>query len=388
MPCNWQEDLISRIDTEHVEDVYGKLPMDFAGGGRPAYILPSVSRRRAARQIKLILKRGLKFNYLLNASCLGNREFTADGQRKLSRIMRWLSELKVEYVTVVSPFLGQWIKDNYPEFKIAVSAFANVNSLAKAKFWEDMGADEITLSPVELNRDFQLLKAIRKNVRCKLQLVANNNCLLYCPLYTYHVNLLAHSSQSGDASGGFIIDYCRLTCNHKRLTGLVNFIKGDWIRPEDISFYGRLGIDKIKLVDRAMTTEALARVMAAYISRTYEGNLLHLFPRREDLIVFRKFNLFHCWKYFFHPLRVNIFKLYRMKQLVKEADIHIDNKALDGFLEEVSRKDCRYIPCDACGYCDEIARKVVRADNASLEKTIAGYAQCVRQFNSGDIFRI
>lgn len=301
--------------------------------------------------------------------------------------MLWLSELNVEYVTVVSPFLGQWIKSNYPDFKITVSSFANVNSIPKAKFWEDIGADEITLSPVELNRNFKLLKAIRKNVRCKLQLIANNNCLMYCPLYTYHVNLLAHASQSGDELKGFIIDYCRLTCNHKRLTGLANFIKGDWIRPEDLPFYGKLGIDKIKLVDRAMTTEALVRIMAAYITHHYEGNLLHLFPLRENIIVFNKLNLFHFWKYFFHPRRVNIFKLYRMKQLVKETDIYIDNKALNGFLEEISRKDCQHISCNECGYCNEIAKKVVKADNALLEKSIVGYSQCLQQLNSGDIFK-
>lgn len=387
MPTNWQDDLISHLDPQYVEDIYGKLTMDFIGGGRPAYILPSVSRKQAAEQIKLILKKGLKFNYLLNASCMGNKELTAGGQKELSKIIRWLLDLNVTSVTVTSPYLAQWLKTNYPAVRVVVSSFANVNSITRAKFWEDIGADEITLSPIELNRNFELLKAIRKNVRCKLQLIANNNCLLHCPLYAYHGNLQAHSSQSGHELKGFFIDYCRLTCNYKRMNELSNFIKGDWIRPEDILFYAKLGVDKIKLVDRPMTTNALVRIMNAYIARSYEGNLLDLFSGNSDVIVFKNFRLLHFFKYFFHPRQVNVFKLYRIRKLMRKTDVYIDNKALDGFLEGLTDKDCLHTSCRECGYCNKIAEKVVKVEQTLLKEITKSYSECLYQVNSGDIFK-
>lgn len=46
---NWDDNLISKIDvldSKHkVTETFGKLPSDFVGGGRPTYVLTSVSKK-------------------------------------------------------------------------------------------------------------------------------------------------------------------------------------------------------------------------------------------------------------------------------------------------------------------------------------------------------
>ena len=46
------------------------------------------------------MRRGIQFNYLLNAMCMGNAEYTREGQRALRKTLDWLSEIKVDSITV------------------------------------------------------------------------------------------------------------------------------------------------------------------------------------------------------------------------------------------------------------------------------------------------
>ena len=204
---NWDDDLISRINTESVEELYGKLASDFVGGGRPSYRLPHITKRQAQAHIQQIHKRGMKFNYVLNASCLDNKELTITGQREIHRLLDWLVDVKVDSVTIALPYLMQLIKRQYPQFKVYVSNFAGVNTIRKAKYWENIGADGITLDFTKTQRNFPLLEAIRKNVKCRLQVFANVHYTYECPLITFHPNYSSHASQSTHSSRGFIIDY-------------------------------------------------------------------------------------------------------------------------------------------------------------------------------------
>ena len=91
VPTNWQPDLIKKIKKPNVDIVYGKLNSDFVGGGRPACICPEVKMQEAKRHVQEIHENGLKFSYLLNASCLGNHEWTIKGQRRLHKLLSWLT---------------------------------------------------------------------------------------------------------------------------------------------------------------------------------------------------------------------------------------------------------------------------------------------------------
>lgn len=387
VPINWDNNLIEKLKRPEVDTVYGKLDRDFIGGGRPSCVLEGVSYRRVKEYITRLHKEGFKFYYLLNSSCMGNREWSISGQKKIDKILNWLSAIKVDGVVVASPYLFQYIKKRYAHFKISVSCFANVNSVEKAKFWENLGASEITLPQVELNRSFYLLERIRKNIKCELQLIVNDNCLQDCPLFYYHNNMVSHASDSSTKLGGYIFDYYRLMCRYRMLSDPASFIRTAWIRPEDLKFYENIGITRFKLVDRSMDTDALGLIIEAYSKRRYNGNLYDLFTNPSKSQWLKKANLFHKWKHFFHPFTVNIFKLIRKRHLVSDIQVYIDNRKLDGFINYFLDSDCRSKSCNDCHYCQKIAERAVKIDPGYKEKMIGRYEEILNDIISGEIFK-
>ncbi len=387
VPTNWQDGLIDRIKKPGVHTVYGKLDRDFVGGGRPSCVLNKVTKREVSLHVDKIHHEGFQFHYLLNSSCLGNSEWTRSGQNELNNILEWISEINADGVVIASPYLAQLVNKRYPKLKLSVSCFANVNSVEKAKFWEDLGAAVITLSQVELNRNFKLLRQIRKNVNSELQLIVNDNCIQDCPLFFYHNNVTSHGSQTLNELGSFIFDYCFLVCRSQRVVNPLYFIRTAWIRPEDAKVYEDIGIDRLKLVDRGMHTDAIALIVEAYSKGSYPGNLYDLFNSPSKSLWIKRGSFLHKLKYFFHPFTVNIFKLLKHKGVIKDIEVYIDNTKLDGFINYFFEEDCRYKSCKECGYCQQVSDKVVKITPEYREKAKVEYSTFLEEIISGEIFR-
>ena len=210
VPTNWQPELLDKINKTRIIEIYGKLDEDPIGGGRPSFTLPAVNKRRAEYFVSRVHSYGLKFNYLLNAVCLGNIEWSASGQSRIRRFLDWLSAIEVDTVTVAVPYLLQLIKKSYPHFQTKVSVCAQVSGPIQARYWEELGADEIALASWLVNRNFDTLKNIRLAVKCRLQVLANSRCLNGCPFSFYHYASDSHSSRAVHKRHS--MDYCKFTC--------------------------------------------------------------------------------------------------------------------------------------------------------------------------------
>lgn len=387
---NWDDSLIREIDIfdlhHQVVEIFGKLASDFIGGGRPTYALPNPGKRNASHHIELVKKTGRKFNYLLNASCLDNREFTRSGQREIRKLLSWLDSLGVDGVTVASPYLAHFIRRNYPRFELTVSVIALVDSIGKVKFWiGELEADKITLYFHRVNRDFPLLKKIRSVTNCELQLIANETCLYDCPFSIFHRNFSSHASQTDHPLRGFGIDWYTINCRYRLFTHPEEFIKSNWIRPEDVRYYERVGIDSLKLLDRTRDTQNIIFTLKAYIERKFNGNLIDLLFYMNKLP--KKGLFLKSLKFFCHPLYVNVFKLSKIKNLFSDIGIYVDNQKLNGFLEYFFNGKCKFDNCDECGYCRSVAERVVNVDNAWKEKAEKIYKEIIESLNSGDMFK-
>lgn len=391
IPTIWQDDLIKKVNKEKVAEFYGKLDSDFVGGGRCSFLLPHINRCQAREHIQQIHKSNIKFNYLLNAVCLGNLELTIAGQDKLHRLLQWLSDIKVDSVTVGIPYLLQLIKRNFPQLKVHISSFAGIDSVEIVKRWEDLGADTITLDPITINREFQLLAQIRKATRCNLQLIANNACMYSCPFWQYHATSVSHASRVHERLGGFTIDYCILSCKLKRLSEPMEFIRAGWIRPEDIGYYEDVGIDSLKFVDRTRDMDTILLITNAYTKGYYEGNLINLLPNLSSNNTFFNKNritrFFRSIKYFFRPSLVNIFRLKKLSKLNSALNVYIDNRALDGFLAQFLKESCRNKSCDSCNYCREVAKRTVKIEPAYQKDTVIQFKEILEDIVSGSLFR-
>lgn len=345
-----------------IEEVYGKVTEDFIGGGRPSFILPAIGRKGVEKFVKELHKNGIKFNYLLNSTCLDNQEVTSRGYKRIRRDLDWISKLEADSVTVSISYLAKIVKECYPQFKLKVSAFAGVRSLRQAQYWEALGADVITLEPQTMNREFGIIKNITSNIKAKIQVIVNQGCLYFCPNVLYHANLFSHSSQINHYSKGFLIDHCVLECKMLKLKEKVNFIRADWIRPEDINEYEAAGVKNFKIIQRNWTTARLEKTIGAYVKREYDGNLADIieFLCSEDVFL----SLSKKIKYSFHSFGANLsgaLKFYRDIKSLKRV-VHIDNALLKNFIDIFKNESCQLKNCDTCRYCHLIADRVVKIE--------------------------
>src|SRR6185369_14711102 len=100
VPANYDPGILPLLKQYGAYELYGKLPFDITGGGRPSSISTPLPKAELASYIREVHSQGLEFNYLLNAACFGNAEWTKPFHRKLDKLLSWLTELEVETLTI------------------------------------------------------------------------------------------------------------------------------------------------------------------------------------------------------------------------------------------------------------------------------------------------
>lgn len=398
---NFQPDLLQALQGFPVSELFGKLPADSVGGGRASFMLQPLGRREFGRHVQDAARYGIGFNYLINPACMDNREYTRKGQAELERLLGFIEDCGVTSVTVSLPSLLPVIKKRHPRLRVRIGVYARVDCVAKAKFWEELGADCITLESIAVNRDFATLQAIRQAVQLELQLIANSNCLMFCPLSGQHMVNLSHASQKGHASRGFLIDYCALSCSAAKLADPSHYLRSEFIRPEDMHYYREMGFHSFKILERGAPTAVLAQRVKAYAEGSFSGNLLDLIQpygykgghdSPTGLGKLRRFA-----RYFFRPGVVRHAGVMRLKQLAEKRGlisgldwdpVYLDNRALDGFLEGMRSINCRQSDCSRCGYCSAWADKAVRVDGQYREEMMRLYGEAFREMHSGRLWGV
>ncbi len=361
---NFDNDFIRGISQYPVEEIYGKLPKDIVGGGRASYTTGTADMEQLSSHVQTAHEHGISFNYLLNAVCMGNREWSRAGMKAIRELLDQLSHIGVDAITVSTPYLAEIVKKHYPNLKIKIGIFANIDTPNRARFWEDLGADTLVLESFSINRNFSLLKDIRKSVSCGLQLIANFSCLPNCPMQIYHMTGISHGSNSVDKAP--FIDYCVLKCTSFSLNDPSLLIKSNWIRPEDTDFYESIGFDQFKLLERNAPTELMLRRVKAYSEKQSPENLLELI---QPFGFHKSVKMEYKWVFrllFERPrLILPLYKLLKRRGMLLplkgEPVILRSDKIPSSFLDEVSRRPCS-TSCKTCNYCESIAKSAYEID--------------------------
>jgi collagenase-like PrtC family protease len=332
------------------------------------------SVRMAEHQVEEYIERahsaGLKFDYLLNAPSMGNMEWDENTHQELLTHLDWISSIGVDSVTVTIPYLVELIKRQFPQLEIRVSTIGHVNSVARAKLFESLGADSITVD-INVNRNFTVLKAIRNAVNCEVTVLVNNLCLFQCPYEYYHHDGLGHASQSYNPLGGYYVDYCVLRCTLDMLCDISQIIKCCWVRPEDIHAYEEIGIDSFKISGRSMPTERILRTATAYSSRHYQGNLYDILN-----VITPKVGLVN-----------SVLPGVPNNAAGSPPKFYIDNQALEGFMDFFKKQNC-LSGCSRCDYCQRIADKVVQFDRDEVDEYIAMLNASLDNLSSSKMFKV
>ena len=399
---NFQPDFLDAMEGYPVTELFGKLPSDSIGGGLASFMLSPLTVGQLKDHVRSAAEKGIGFNYLINPACMDNREYTRQGQADLERLLGLVEECGATAVTVSLPFLMSIIKKRHPGLKVRIGVYARVDNVAKAKFWEELGADCITLESISVNRDFALLKAIRNAVQLELQLIANSNCLMFCPLSGQHMVNLSHASQKGHASHGFMIDFCALRCSAEKLTDPSNYLRSEFIRPEDLDSYLKMGFTSFKILERGAPTAVMAQRVRAYSEGSFDGNLLELiqpygYKDKSGVGTGGSGNFWKFLKYFFRPGIVKTTELLKLKKLAEKRGllsamewdpVYIDNKELDGFLTGMKEIDCRTTDCMVCGYCSAWTEKAVKMDKNFQSEMLLLYSDAFGSLYSGKLWGV
>ncbi|HXZ82402.1 MAG TPA: U32 family peptidase [Acidimicrobiales bacterium] len=347
VPAVFDDDFVDAMAALPTGHLYGAVGGDLSL--RPNQWLPRPNADRLAAYVGRAREKGISFFYCLNAACLGNREFTAEGQRWIVERLGWLADIQVGGVVLSNPYLIAFARKRFPELEIAVSTAAGIDSVDKALFFEQLGAQVLYL-PEYINRDFALLEQIRRRTRATLVLLANVGCLLHCSIRQYHINLVSHSNESSEL--GTYVDYPLMWCTCEKARDEAQMLKSVWIRPEDLRVYERMGIDEFKLAGREMDRAWVERAARAYGARRYDGDL-------NDIIL----GFDHLEPYGRLPVRIS-------------------NRVLDGFIDFFAKKhDCR-IGCRDCRYCDDYAAAHLRPED-DRDAFVRRLGRAIERFEAG-----
>jgi collagenase-like PrtC family protease len=371
VPTNWDPDLILPLAKLEADvQIYGVLPTSMIGSGGTGPDNVRMMANQVEEYIEQAHSAGLKFDYLLNAPSMGNMEWDEKTHRELLIHLNWIASIGADSVTVTIPYLVELIKRQFPQLQVRVSTIAHVNSVARAKLFESLGADSITLD-ININRSFGALKAIRNTVGCELTVLMNNLCLYQCPYEYYHHDGLGHASQNYNPLRGSYVDYCVLRCTLDRLRDVSQVVKCRWVRPEDIHIYEDIGIDMFKISSRAMPTEKILRAAKAYSSRHYQGNLYDILNVVAPKAGFASSAL---------PGEQG-------NGIGSPPRYYIDNQALEGFMNFFRKQDCSS-GCDHCGYCQRIADKAIQFDSDEVDGYVAALNETLDNLSSSRVFKV
>lgn len=365
IPAFWDDRFLEELDKrnlcQHIYEIYGSLPSSFMGTMLTRASLPGVTLEEIKDFIEKTHSMDIRFSYALNALAMGNLEYTTEGQKKIVEFLEWLNDIRVDSVIVSNPFLAMLVRENFPSFEIGVSSAASVDSLPKARYWEEMGASSIKL-PLVVNRNFSLIKSLAENIKIDLEVMVNQLCLYQCPMERYHTVTTNSDSQVIQKGKLPFPDWCRLKCNLIRWSHPSELIKSAIIRPEDIPLYQKYGIKYFKIIGRNRNMrDKIINTIEAYARGKWRGNLLDIVGVNANP---PPYELTH-----FYPES-------EFKRYFSESLYYIDNAKLDGFIDyfiENGHK-CSHM-CGICRYCDEVAERVIELPS---EKRLAEFLHALR----------
>lgn len=296
--------------------------------GRPTGHRKENEEERIISDLQYCREHGMKLDLLANATCYGEKACTEEQRRQLAGIVERLASAGVypEIITTTSPYIAKLFKVEFPDIEIRASVSMRLRNTLAFEYLAPLFDSYYICRDVQRDLPtFRNMAAWCRDHGKKLCMLVNSGCVRNCPWQVFHETLHAHDFYGAlpemYAQGMDFI--CRAVFKSGRLA---DFLRCSWIRPEDVHVF-EPELESIKLSTRQVPYPF--EIVEAYLSGTYDGNLLHLMD----------------------PYPGSFFRPYR-----------IDNKSFpaDWVTGGIAAKCADN--CTHCGKCDEIMRSVLKYD--------------------------
>ncbi len=257
---------LNRGGKNRIEGIYLSAPQDIFGSGRD---VKKINPDHIRKVIKFCKKYSYKVDLAFNSTCEGLDWYNVTFISRTLNFIKKMRKIGVNGAIFSNPLYIQKTKKEFKDMEIIASAFCCIDSLEKAKYYENLGAT--TIVPNDINRDFNMLKKIKEGTNLKIRLMVNEGCLWKCPYRIVHNNYTSHLSRSSED----FIDFASEICIRERARNPSTILKSGWIRPEDLKKYKKI-TDYFKIVGRTMPNEWIKDVVRFYLNEKYDGNLLDI----------------------------------------------------------------------------------------------------------------
>ena len=315
------------VSRRRVSEFFAAMPDSPYLSTRPDSRIKNISWEDFEIQVKKMQENSINFNYLFNAKTeLKELDIT-----KFRHFLNKLEDIGIKRLIAYSPDLCKLIKKSNPNFEITISSVYGVRTKAQLDEVHKSGADYAYVDSIFINRNFKLLRELRKHAKIPLKLYANVSCLSQCPNKDLHYTVLSSSDREYQIE---MNDLLFKYCSTKKLSNPTTWLQMQWIRPEDVEVYAEEGFNHFKLTDRLATTESLILIAEHYLRGISSSNLFPMMERNgtkyKDFATDTK-NLFFVDN---SKIPKDFIEHFR-KGICNSSDIH-------------------------CKYCNEIAKKAIK----------------------------
>lgn len=228
----------------------------------------SKNERELERIVEIVHDKNARLAVTLNSPCNVPPLSEKQWWENVKNYLKQLESIGVDTAIIAHPFIMSLAKEN-TNLSVAASIICDVNTPRGALYYEDMGADIIVPSS-SINYDLKQLKQIKANLKkAKLALLVNEACLGNCPWRRFHQNALSHADREG-----YDLDYA-MSCTSLYEKKPYMMLTNNVVRPEDLKEYEGIS-DMFKLVGRTTDEETLLKMVHAYSTESYHGNLVEI----------------------------------------------------------------------------------------------------------------
>ncbi len=308
-------------------------------------------RAQLVKDLRFARANGLKLDLLVNATCYGEKSFTAEWRKTLVGAIAWLAErdVKPEILTTTSPFAAKVIKAAYPEIEIRASVNLKIGSLLAMEYVDDV-YDSFYMSR-DFQRDLPTLKMFSEWCAAngkKLCMLVNSGCLRNCPSQIFHETLLAHGFHRSANEVLRMKSEATLCWNQiVEKKKFEEILRATWVRPEDLHYYAPY-VEVFKISTRNHPDPA--SILKAYAEGNYDGNLMRILDPS-----------------YAEPL----------------APMMIDNKLFpENWITDGIAAGCA-VNCTHCGKCTAVLEKVLHEDPNWKPPTDKIYSFSSGNFSAG-----
>ena len=264
---------------------------------RPAPDFTPEVRARLLSDLTWARSRGIELDTLFNCNCYGDLAISPDLADFVTRTLREMDAegLFPETVTTTSPFIATVLRQRFPSVRIRLSV--NLRVHGSVGFEPILPLFDSFYATRERHRETAWLRGMSDWARAhgkEIGIQANSGCLRQCPYQTFHDNLHGHDRRA-QSKVGERFDFSVFLCRQTYARDHESFLRATWIRPEDLPLYEPF-VDVVKLATRRHAYPE--KIVAAYATRAYDGDLADLVDARPDLpVVFdnRAFDATPLW---------------------------------------------------------------------------------------------